>query len=125
MANEVGYYSGHLDVELVPKGVEQAELAGEALKDEAFDLVISSDLKRALETARVILRQQHKNNAAASNQLSIETDILLRERSYGVMEGKNKGDFLKKALELGFKDVDPKNPSRCVSAFLSIEFFTF
>lgn len=114
LGNEAGYYCGQLDVDLVQAGVEQAELTGKVLKDETFDLVISSGLKRALKTALVILQQNNNisNDDANDYQSIIKTDELMKERSFGVMEGKNHSDFIKKALELGIQDVDHKYPSR-------------
>lgn len=125
-SNEAGYYSGHLDVNLVKSGVEQAVLTGQALKDETFDLVVSSDLKRAQHTAHHLLLQNNhigkiKSTAVATSDHDadqllgniIQADVLLRERSYGVMEGKSKSDFIKKALELGIQDCNPKEPTRC------------
>lgn len=113
-SNKAGYYSGHLDVDLIPTGVEQAKLTGQALKDEIFDLVISSDLKRAYKTVHQLLLQNNKTSKSKEQvDDMIKTDKLLRERNYGVMEGKNNADFLKKALELGIHDCDPKDPTRC------------
>src|SRR5688500_8717986 len=48
--NIKGVWTGWTDVELSPKGHEEARLAGEALKDIQFDLAYTSTLKRAKET---------------------------------------------------------------------------
>lgn len=40
---------------LSPKGVEEARAAGEALRDVAFDRVVTSGLRRTAETAEIVL----------------------------------------------------------------------
>lgn len=44
---------GITDVELTDKGRSQAKELGEKLRDHKIDLIVSSPLKRALETARI------------------------------------------------------------------------
>lgn len=46
---------GQYDVKLTEKGVKQAEMTAEYLKDWHFDAVYSSDLSRAYETCRCIM----------------------------------------------------------------------
>ena len=45
---------GITDVELTDKGRAQAKELGEKLRDYKIDLIVSSPLKRALETARMV-----------------------------------------------------------------------
>ena len=61
------------------RGREQAHHAAGQLKDHRIDLIISSDLKRARETAEII-----------GKELDVEVifDMALRERNYGEYEGK-------------------------------------
>lgn len=47
---------GHLDVELNETGIKQAEMVAEHLKNLKFDAIYSSDLKRALDTAKIITK---------------------------------------------------------------------
>lgn len=47
-------YVGHLDVELNETGIEQMQRAGERLKGEKVDTLLSSDLKRTLSGAKII-----------------------------------------------------------------------
>jgi broad specificity phosphatase PhoE len=61
------------------EGQEQARLAAAALADHHFDAIISSDLARTLETAAIVGEQLG---------LDIELATALRERSYGVLEGR-------------------------------------
>ena len=69
---------GQLDVPLNDRGREQARRAAQALLDEAPDVVYSSDLSRALETAQA---------AAAPLGRLVLTDTGLRERHFGVWQG--------------------------------------
>lgn len=59
------------------KGRGQAQLVAESLVDMNFEVIISSDLARARETASII---------GTVLSLPFEIDPLLRERSFGVLE---------------------------------------
>lgn len=59
------------------KGREQARIAGESLGDMGFELIVTSDLARAQETASII---------SSILLLNAVIDPLLRERSFGVLE---------------------------------------
>ena len=76
---------GHLDSELTDKGVAQARALGQRLARESFTALYSSDLGRALHTARMI---------AAVTGHAIVTDERLRERHLGVFQGLS-GDEIK------------------------------
>lgn len=69
---------GHCDVPLNEKGIEQALLLADTLKEEKVDAIYSSDLSRAYKTAEEI---------AKYHQLPVHQDARLRERSYGAFEG--------------------------------------
>ena len=69
---------GHTDVELSALGLRQAERLRDRLASEKIDFVYSSDLKRALVTARTI---------ASRHQLDITSYAELREFNYGKVEG--------------------------------------
>jgi probable phosphoglycerate mutase len=71
-------FQGHIDVPLNPTGHEQAQRLAQALADERFDLLISSDLQRARQTA-LPLRHLHAQPLQARSAL--------REQSFGVLEG--------------------------------------
>lgn len=70
---------GSTDIELGEKGRELAIKTGEALMDTNIDMIFSSPLKRALETARLI--QNGRN-------IPLTTDDRLRELNFGISEGK-------------------------------------
>ncbi len=69
---------GHLDIALNAVGHRQAALLAAALRNESCDLVISSDLQRACDTARPLV-------LAAG--VAWITDATLRERCFGAFEG--------------------------------------
>ena len=71
-------YQGQSDVLLSDLGMRQAELIAERLAGQKIDAVYASDLKRALETARVI---------AGKSGLALLTDPRLRELKFGILEG--------------------------------------
>ncbi len=70
---------GQLDIELNPTGRWQAQRAAQALANEEIGAVYSSHLQRAWDTARAIA------DATGQTALAIEA---LRERGFGVFEGK-------------------------------------
>jgi probable phosphoglycerate mutase len=71
-------FQGQVDVPLNATGHEQARRLAQALAGERFDLLISSDLRRARETA-MPLQQRHAKPLLARPAL--------REQSFGVLEG--------------------------------------
>ncbi len=77
-ANRGGVFQGHMDVPLSDRGRRQAELVGKALSGVRFDRVYSSDLSRAAETAKAIMRYQ---------DCSLVLDRRLREINGGKMQG--------------------------------------
>jgi 2,3-bisphosphoglycerate-dependent phosphoglycerate mutase len=76
--NAAGRIQGHLDIPLSATGLAQAAAIGRRLGGEAFDAILSSDLERALQTARPIVRLPEQ---------TILRDARLRERHLGVLQG--------------------------------------
>jgi 2,3-bisphosphoglycerate-dependent phosphoglycerate mutase len=70
---------GQLDIGLNAKGRWQAERAGAALAEDDIDVVYSSDLWRAYDTALSV---------AKPHGLMVQTDEALRERGFGEFQGK-------------------------------------
>ena len=56
--NKENRFTGFEDVRLSKKGKDEANYAGELLKNISFDYIFSSDLCRTLETAQIIARNQ-------------------------------------------------------------------
>jgi alpha-ribazole phosphatase len=73
-------YWGRTDVELGAKGLRQAEQLRDRLKTEKINIVYSSNLRRALVTARTI---------AVTHQLEVEVCPELQEIDFGEIEGLN------------------------------------
>ncbi|MCX8093238.1 MAG: histidine phosphatase family protein [Candidatus Goldbacteria bacterium] len=91
--NDKLLFQGHTDTELNKNGKRQAKYIALELKNLKFDIIFSSDLKRAYKTAEII-----KKITKYQGEI-IQTDKL-RERNYGSFEGKsyellrhNKKDF--------------------------------
>lgn len=74
---------GRSDHELNEYGRELARVTGKALKDVPFDLVFTSPLKRAKETAQILISE----NEMAVKPTIIEEDRI-QEISFGDFEGK-------------------------------------
>ena len=81
---------GQKDIELNDTGREQAGAIKDSIKGEKFDLIISSPLKRARETADII-------NQALN--IPIIEDARLMERSFGNSEGLTKPEIRELELE--------------------------
>lgn len=77
--NRAGRVQGWRDSPLTELGAAQARALAERLADERVEKLISSDLGRARETAGPI---------AGRLALAIELDPGLRERNYGIFEGR-------------------------------------
>jgi len=77
--NAQGRVQGHSESSLNELGREQARRVAQHLAKQKVHAVYASDVSRAVETAQLI---------AAPHQLKIHTSPQLRERSYGVLEGK-------------------------------------
>jgi len=73
-----------VNFDLNKTGKEQAEELAEKLKNEKIDVIFSSDLKRALQTAEIV--NKHHN-------AEIITDERIREYSFGVASGKTFEEF--------------------------------
>jgi probable phosphoglycerate mutase len=69
---------GHLDIPLNPEGERQARLLAAALATEPLDVLVSSDLMRARQTAQAI---------ADLRRMPLHIEPGLRERCYGGFEG--------------------------------------
>ncbi|XP_028304558.1 fructose-2,6-bisphosphatase TIGAR B [Gouania willdenowi] len=85
-----------VDTLLSPTGVDQCEAVGRRLSDVPFSHVFVSNLQRAVQTAEIILR----NNAHCSH-MDMALEPLLRERGFGVAEGRPKEDLKNMANAAG------------------------
>ncbi|MDQ1813783.1 histidine phosphatase family protein [Massilia sp. CCM 9210] len=69
---------GHIDIALNDEGLRQASALADALAGEHLDLIVSSDLQRAAQTADAVAR---------TRSMPVRRDPLLRERCFGGFEG--------------------------------------
>lgn len=77
--NVEGRFQGQSDVPLTPRGHEQAQELADTLAGRAIGAIYSSDLRRALDTARPL-----------AERLGLELVVApaLRERDFGTAEGR-------------------------------------
>ena len=79
--NENHKASGHADAELSEAGIEQSKKLAELTKDQKFDVIFCSDLKRAVDSAKI---------SFGDRKVKVIKDKRLRECDYGVMtQGKS------------------------------------
>ena len=76
-ANQI--MQGQTQGELNENGVQQAREFSEQWKNKEIDIILASDLKRSIDTARII---------AEPHQLEVLTTPLLRERDWGSFTGR-------------------------------------
>jgi 2,3-bisphosphoglycerate-dependent phosphoglycerate mutase len=90
--NQENRFTGWKDVDLTPKGVEEAKAAGRLLKAEGydFDFAFTSVLKRAIRTLWMILDEMDLM------WLPVERNWQLNERHYGALQGLNKAQTVEK-----------------------------
>lgn len=79
-------FTGWVDVELSPKGIEEAKAAGEKLKGYVFNEGFTSVLRRAQDTLRIALE------VCGQNKIPVTNDQALNERMYGDLQGLNKAE---------------------------------
>lgn len=117
--NKLNLFTGFKNIELSEQGIEEANKAGQNFKnlDIKFDIVFTSELKRAQETAKIILQNldqwDHLNN-----KRKIISNINLNERDYGDLTGLNKKETAEKFGEdqvhkwrRGYSDQPPNGES--------------
>ena len=86
--NQKNLFTGWKDPKLTHQGINEAVEAGKSLKSEDmnFDIMFTSDLYRAQETGRLILKEMDQTDIPFVKHQS------LNERNYGDLAGLNKDD---------------------------------
>lgn len=97
--NVLGKYTGQIDIPLNETGRKQARQVAQMLRNTPPDVIVSSDLRRARETADLIADACH---------LTVITDPRLREINQGVWEGMQFEDIKTQyAQEFAARDANP------------------
>ena len=91
---------GHLDSPLTENGINQAHSLAKGLLNRNIEIIYSSDLGRALQTAQII---------ANKLSLGINQEPMLRERNLGIMQGLTKKEFENKFPD-EYKKLQSKDP---------------
>lgn len=79
-------HQGHYDSVLTPKGIRQAELIGERLKSENFDILYSSDLGRVVRTASEIINHHPGLMWIRTEQMREQSKGIYENQPYGIHE---------------------------------------
>lgn len=87
---------GRSNVKLTDKGIAQAHELAEQMRDTKIDVILSSPLIRARETAQIV---------ADAIGAPIEVDERLAERDYGVIDGTYEGTpgFMEQWVQFGYQ----------------------
>ena len=114
-------WSGWSDVNLTQKGYEDAQKVGEMLKNIKFDRVYSSDLKRAVETAKTalpgcdchqsrLLREVNVGNIAGSpySCISYEKRVYASKYGYGEFGGESREEFRNRLISF-IKEIEKED----------------
>ena len=117
--NKLNLFTGFKNIELSEQGIDEANKAGQNFKNLniKFDIVFTSELKRAQETAKIILKNLDQWDHLYGEG-KIITDISLNERDYGDLTGLNKKETADKFGEeqvhkwrRGYSDQPPNGES--------------
>jgi len=87
--NSKNQFTGWVDVDLTPRGEDEARRGGELLVERGLlpDVVHTSVLRRAIRTADLAL------DAAERHWIPVRRSWRLNERHYGALQGKNKAQI--------------------------------
>lgn len=97
--NEKNLFTGWVDVDLIDKGRQEAKRAGELIEQSGLlpDILYTSVLKRAINTAHIALDQIDRN------WIETKRSWRLNERHYGALQGLDKAETLEKFGEEQFQ----------------------
>ncbi len=113
--NHAGILQGQQNISLNSKGREQAKATGKylAANEEAFDMLITSSLNRAKETAKIINHYL---------QLPLLEMDAFQERAFGAAEGLSKEERQRKYPRAAYPDAEKETAfySRVMKGFAEI-----
>lgn len=95
--NAAKIIQGQRHGELSPVGVVQMDELADLLSDTQFDVIVSSDLKRAYESATILSEKMN---------LTVTTTFLLRERDWGDFTGRYISDLKRLPLPVNVEKMD-------------------
>ena len=109
-------FTGLTDIPLTDKGIAEAKFAGKLMKKNNIniDMIFSSVLQRANETAKFALEQMCLDHLWVNNVLKMRRDKSLNERDYGDLVGLNKKEtadkYGKKQVHIWRRSFDVSPP---------------
>ena len=91
-------FTGWDDIGLSEKGVLEAKESGRLIKEKKIpiDVVYSSELKRANDTAIIAMKEANYDHLFNNGELIITKSIAVNERDYGDLTGLNKQETAEK-----------------------------
>ncbi len=78
-------YAGSIDIPLSEKGIQDCRIASRGLATYHFDVVVTSTMKRAIETAKLM----------TDGNIPVVQTPLCNERDFGIMEGHTWDEVIK------------------------------
>ncbi len=93
--NAENRFTGMIDIPLTDIGRNEAHLAGKILHNMKFNMIYTSNLSRAIETAEIV-------KTTINSNASVVQDASLNERDYGDLIGMNKNSGIKIYVEEQF-----------------------
>lgn len=97
--NKLGKLQGHTDIRLNSKGIIQANACADYLRESSYELIITSPLKRAKQTAQIISERNHIPIIEMSQFI---------ERSYGDAEGLTQEERITKYPDLKYPNQESR-----------------
>ena len=91
-------FTGWKDIELSENGILEAKESGRLIKEKKIpiDIVYSSGLKRAIDTATIAMKEANYDHLFNNGELILIKNIAINERDYGDLTGLNKQETAKK-----------------------------
>ena len=91
-------FTGWKDIGLSENGILEAKDSGRLIKDKKIpiDIVYSSGLKRAIDTAIIAMKEANYDHLFNDGELIIIKNIAVNERDYGDLTGLNKKETAEK-----------------------------
>jgi 2,3-bisphosphoglycerate-dependent phosphoglycerate mutase len=111
--NAAGRWQGHADAPLSEAGILQAQRLAARLSGQRFDAVISSDLSRAFDTAKIVA-------AKLEGAPNVILESLWREIDVGELSGLNEQETIARGLHHRSKAFDERHPGGESSADLAV-----